>query len=146
VAADFTYNTDFAQVEADEQQVNLTRFNLFFPEKREFFLENIGLFSFGGAGGASTTADAGDTPIMFYSRRIGLNSTPTGARAVPILTGGRVSGRTGQYTLGALVCGSGQEPTTSQLGGWRISSVSSGPCRAMCCLNTEPFMAASAAR
>jgi len=48
--ADFTYNTDFAQVEADEQQVNLTRFSLFFPEKRDFFLENQGTFSFGGVG------------------------------------------------------------------------------------------------
>ena len=50
LTADFTYNTDFAQVEADEQQVNLTRFSLFFPEKREFFLENQGTFAFGGAG------------------------------------------------------------------------------------------------
>ena len=50
LTADFTYNTDFAQVEADEQQVNLTRFSLFFPEKREFFLENQGTFTFGGAG------------------------------------------------------------------------------------------------
>ena len=49
LTADFTYNTDFAQVEADEQQVNLTRFSLFFPEKREFFLENQGTFAFGGA-------------------------------------------------------------------------------------------------
>ena len=49
LTADFTYNTDFAQVEADEQQVNLTRFSLFFPEKREFFLENQGMFAFGGA-------------------------------------------------------------------------------------------------
>ena len=48
VTADFTYNTDFAQVEADEQQVNLTRFSLFFPEKRDFFLENQGTFAFGG--------------------------------------------------------------------------------------------------
>ena len=64
MTADFTYNTDFAQVEADEQQVNLTRFNLFFPEKREFFLENRRTFEFGGGGG--------DTPILFHSRRIGL--------------------------------------------------------------------------
>ena len=49
LTGDFTYNTDFAQVEADEQQVNLTRFSLFFPEKREFFLENQGTFAFGGA-------------------------------------------------------------------------------------------------
>ena len=69
-------NTDFAQVEADEQQVNLTRFSLFFPEKRDFFLENLGMFSFGGVrstarrqlGGASRS----DAPILFYSRRIGL--------------------------------------------------------------------------
>ncbi len=47
LTADLTYNTDFAQVEADEQQVNLTRFSLFFPEKRDFFLENQGLFTFG---------------------------------------------------------------------------------------------------
>ena len=50
LVADLTVNTDFAQVEADEQQVNLTRFSLFFPEKREFFLENQGIFTFGGAG------------------------------------------------------------------------------------------------
>ena len=48
LTADLTFNTDFAQVEADEQQVNLTRFSLFFPEKREFFLENQGTFAFGG--------------------------------------------------------------------------------------------------
>ena len=57
LTADFTYNTDFAQVEADEQQVNLTRFSLFFPEKREFFLENQGMFAFGGA--ASTGGGGG---------------------------------------------------------------------------------------
>ena len=81
LTADFTYNTDFAQVEADEQQVNLTRFSLFFPEKREFFLENQGLFNFGGA----NTNGGGDTPTMFYSRRIGLDS----GRIVPIDGGGR---------------------------------------------------------
>jgi hypothetical protein len=92
--ADFTYNTDFAQVEADEQQVNLTRFSLFFPEKREFFLENQGTFAFGGI-----PATAGsDTPILFYSRRIGLD----GGLPVPILGGGRLTGRTGRYTVGLL--------------------------------------------
>jgi hypothetical protein len=69
LTADFTYNTDFAQVEADEQQVNLTRFSLFFPEKREFFLENQGIFAFGGV---ATGGQSGETPILFYSRRIGL--------------------------------------------------------------------------
>ena len=60
LTADLTYNTDFAQVEADEQQVNLTRFSLFFPEKREFFLENQGMFTFGGdsCGGTATAANS----------------------------------------------------------------------------------------
>jgi hypothetical protein len=99
LAADFTYNTDFAQVEADEQQVNLTRFSLFFPEKREFFLENAGIFNFGNAGnnfgGGNFTSDA---PMLFYSRRIGLES----GSIVPIEAGGRLSGRAGKYALGLI--------------------------------------------
>ena len=59
LTADLTYNTDFAQVEADEQQVNLTRFSLFFPEKRDFFLENQGIFTFGGAGGSDRRTRGG---------------------------------------------------------------------------------------
>ena len=97
LTADFTYNTDFAQVEADEQQVNLTRFNVFFPEKREFFLENQGTFAFGGAA-AGGFGGGGDTPILFYSRRIGLDQ----GREVPIEAGGRMTGRIGRYTLGFL--------------------------------------------
>jgi len=96
ISADLTVNTDFAQVEADEQQVNLTRFSLFFPEKREFFLENQGTFGFGGAG--SIAASSNDTPILFYSRTIGL----AGALIVPIDAGGRVTGRFGRYSLGLL--------------------------------------------
>ena len=95
VTADLTYNTDFAQVEADQQQVNLTRFSLFFPEKREFFLENAGTFAFGSTGG---NFNVGDTPLLFYSRRIGLE----GGRAVPIDAGGRVTGRVGRYNVGLL--------------------------------------------
>ena len=95
LTTDFTYNTDFAQVEADEQQVNLTRFSLFFPEKREFFLENQGLFGFGGV---PVTRATGDVPILFYSRRIGLQ----GGRSVPIRAGGRLTGRLGGVSLGAL--------------------------------------------
>ncbi len=94
VTADVTYNTDFAQVEADEQQVNLTRFGLFFPEKREFFLENQGLFVFGG----QSSNNQGDTPTLFYSRRIGLES----GHLVPIGAGGRVTGRAGPYTIGLI--------------------------------------------
>ena len=95
---DFTYNTDFAQVEDDEQRVNLTRFSLFFPEKREFFLEGQGIFAFGGRQTSRFGGESNNTPIMFFSRRIGLS----GATAVPIQAGGRLTGRAGAYTLGAL--------------------------------------------
>jgi hypothetical protein len=100
LTADFTYNTDFAQVEVDEAQVNLTRFNLQFPEKRDFFLESPGIFSFGGVGGGG----GGDAPTIFYSRRIGLQ----GASAIPINLGARLSGRVGRYSIGALNIGTDQ--------------------------------------
>ena len=111
LTADFTYNTDFAQVEVDEQQVNLTRFSLFFPEKREFFLEGRGTFDFGrgavfgglgapGGGGrpGSGGFGGGDAPTIFFSRRIGLESGNT----VPILGGGRLTGKVGDFSVGAL--------------------------------------------
>ena len=86
---DLTYNTDFAQVEVDEQQINLTRFNLFFPEKRPFFLENAGTFSVG----------TPESVELFFSRRIGIG---VGTREVPILGGGRVTGKLAGFTLGLL--------------------------------------------
>jgi hypothetical protein len=86
---DLTYNTDFAQVEVDEQQINLTRFNLFFPEKRPFFLENAGNFAMG------ETQEV----ELFFSRRIGIG--PEG-EIVPILLGARLSGKAGPYNLGVL--------------------------------------------
>lgn len=93
---DGTYRTDFAQVEADQQQVNLTRFPLFFPEKRDFFLENTGNFNFGAnLGFRSSQANL----IPFFSRKIGLS--PTGD-PIPILGGGRVSGQVNQYDVGML--------------------------------------------
>jgi Domain of unknown function (DUF5916) len=103
MTADFTYRTDFAQVEDDDQQVNLTRFNLLFPEKRDFFLEGQGIFAFGGASAApSTTTALGappvNTPVLFFSRRIGLN----GNRVVPIEAGGRLTGKAGRYSVGLL--------------------------------------------
>ena len=101
LTSDFTYNTDFAQVEADEQQVNLTRFSLFFPEKREFFLENSGIFAFGG-----NSSGAGDAPLVFYSRRIGL----AGNREVPLLGGGRMTGRVGRFEVGAVSLRTREEP------------------------------------
>ena len=98
LTADFTLNTDFAQVEADTQQVNLTRFSLFFPEKREFFLENQGLFAFGGAGARGPFGGSAETPILFYSRQIGLNN----GQEVPLNGGGRLTGRVGAFSLGVL--------------------------------------------
>ncbi|HUE89167.1 MAG TPA: DUF5916 domain-containing protein, partial [Vicinamibacterales bacterium] len=96
LTADFTYNTDFAQVEADEAQVNLTRFSLSFPEKRSFFLEGSGVFTFGAVTG--TGRGTGEAPVIFYSRSIGLS----GGRTVPVRAGGRLTGRAGAWSLGAL--------------------------------------------
>ena len=105
LTADLTINTDFAQVEADEQQVNLTRFSLFFPEKREFFLENQGLFAFGGAG-TGPFGGGGETPVLFYSRRIGLDDD----REIPIDVGGRLTGRVGKFNVGLMNIQTGDEP------------------------------------
>jgi hypothetical protein len=112
LTADFTVNTDFAQVEADTQQVNLTRFSLFFPEKREFFLENQGVFGFGGAGARGPFGGSAETPILFYSRQIGLSR----GREVPISAGGRLTGRLGRFTMGLLNIQAGDEPTSGALG------------------------------
>ncbi|MFN8581098.1 MAG: DUF5916 domain-containing protein [Gemmatimonadaceae bacterium] len=90
---DLTYNTDFAQVEADDQQVNLTRFSLFFPEKREFFLENAGIFDFGARGNFEPPPFQ-----LFFSRQIGISDSG----AVPVLGGGRLTGRVGRQTVGAM--------------------------------------------
>ncbi len=95
--ADVTVNTDFAQVEEDLQQINLTRFSLFFPEKRDFFLEGQGIFAFGGVG-LGNSGSPGDVPLMFFSRRIGLSN----GQSVPVLAGGRITGRAGRYSIGAV--------------------------------------------
>ncbi len=84
VTLDLTVNTDFAQVEADNVQLNLTRFNLFFPEKREFFLERSGLFQHGNVRSTQT----------FFSRTIGLTDQ--------ILTGARITGQSSRYSVGAM--------------------------------------------
>ena len=94
LTADFTLNTDFAQVEVDERQLDLTRFSLFFPEKREFFLEARGNFDFA----RGSTVNGVGAPTMFFSRRIGLQ----GGSMVPILAGGRVTGKVGAFDVGAL--------------------------------------------
>src|SRR5918995_6339202 len=89
LALDATINTDFAQVEIDDQQVNLDRFDLFFPEKRPFFLENAGFFTVGNPGEVD----------LFFSRRIGIGP---GGEAIPIMGGGRVSGKAGKFNVGLL--------------------------------------------
>ncbi len=91
--SNFTYNTDFAQVELDDRQINLTRFNLFFPEKRDFFLENAGLFSFG----------LPQVVEVFFSRTIGLAQEANNrATTVPILVGGKLTGRIGKFEIGLM--------------------------------------------
>ncbi len=92
---DVTVNTDFAQVEVDDEQINLTRFNLFFPEKRSFFLENAGTFAFG-------------TPRemdLFFSRRIGIED----GREVPIRAGVRLTGKIDRFNLGILSIQTGND-------------------------------------
>jgi hypothetical protein len=91
---DLTLNTDFAQVEADVDQINLTRFPLFFPEKREFFLESANIFHFGQAG------FFGPPPfLLFFSRRVGIEGFDT---IVPLLAGGRITGKLGKYSIGMI--------------------------------------------
>ena len=87
--ARLTYNTDFAQVEVDEQQINLTRFNLLFPEKRPFFLENRGLFAVGRPGEID----------LFFSRRIGIDDNGV---LIPIQGGARLSGKASGVNVGVL--------------------------------------------
>jgi hypothetical protein len=101
LTGDVTVYTDFAQVEEDQAQVNLTRFSLFVPEKRDFFLEGLGLFAFGGVPNSRQGAGGGPppvAPVLFFSRRIGLADEDP----VQILAGGRVTGRVGAWSVGAL--------------------------------------------
>jgi Domain of unknown function (DUF5916) len=112
---DLTLNTDFSEVEADVQQINLTRFSLFFPEKRVFFLENSGIFRFGppqdqrntqfqSSFGASASNLAGgqsrgEDLLFFFSRRIGLTDD---GEQIPVVGGGRLTGRVGAFDVGVL--------------------------------------------
>lgn len=93
---DLTVNTDFAQVEADDQEVNLTRFSLFFPERRQFFQERSSNFAF----------DFGGTDRLFYTRRIGLHE----GQPVRILGGARLVGRSGPWDIGILNMQTAREP------------------------------------
>ncbi len=91
LTASLTANTDFAETEVDERQVNLTRFALFFPEKRDFFLQDSGIFNFGGL--------RNENGIPFFSRRIGLDAA---GEPVRLPVGGKISGRVGRFNIGAL--------------------------------------------
>jgi hypothetical protein len=102
---DLTLNTDFSQVEADDAQINFTRFSLYFPEKREFFLENREIFEFGNTGIRTSRrrrrgglSRPGNDLIPFFSRRIGIEED----QLIPILGGGRVTGRAGHFRLGLI--------------------------------------------
>jgi hypothetical protein len=100
---DVTVNPDFAQVEADEQQVNLTQFSLFYPEKREFFLENSGIFYFGDIPRNQRAVTRFRPPeeelLLFFSRRIGLTDD---GQQIPIYGGGRLTGVAGGFGLGVM--------------------------------------------
>lgn len=102
VTADLTVNTDFAQVEADQQVINLTRFPTFFPEKREFFLESSGLFDLGTPGRVQ----------LFYSRRVGLD---TAGAPVPILGGARIYGKAGPWAIGLMDARTGGDEQANDL-------------------------------
>ena len=93
-------NTDFAETESDRRQVNLTRYPLFFPEKRQFFLEDAGIFGFGGVTSSSSrrSSEQAETMLMpFFSRRIGLSSA---REVVPVRFAGKLTGRVNDYNLG----------------------------------------------
>ena len=108
---DGTINTDFAQVEVDDQQVNLDRFTLFFPEKRPFFLENAGFFTVGNPGEVD----------LFFSRRIGISDD---GEAIPIMGGGRVSGKAGKFNLGLLNMQTSEFDDTVPTTNWSVVRVS----------------------
>jgi len=102
LSLDATFNTDFAQVESDRSKINLTRFPLFFPEKREFFLEGKKTFDF----------NLGGNNTLFYSRRIGISN----GSQIPILAGAKLVGRVNNFEVGAIdmqTAGKGSEPTTN---------------------------------
>jgi len=105
-----TFNTDFAETEADARQVNLTRFSLFFPEKRTFFLEDAGVFDFAGGLTATGSRPGGRGPrrrnvdlMPFFSRRIGLASDEDGNQIeIPIRVGEKLTGKVGRFDIGLL--------------------------------------------
>jgi len=116
--AALTINTDFSATEVDTRQVNLTRFNLFFPEQRDFFIRDADIFQFGRIGvGANFNEEGNDAMPRsalqngrpFFSRRIGLSP---GGQPVDINVGAKVSGRTGDWDVGTLVVSQDEDALT----------------------------------
>ncbi len=95
ITADLSVNTDFAQVEADQEQTNLTRFELLFPEKRDFFLEGASTFRFG----ERTYSPLMPPSVLFFSRRIGLSEDNT---VIPLLGGVKVTGKAAGLSIGLM--------------------------------------------
>jgi len=111
ISAQITINTDFAETEADSRQTNLTRFSIFFPEKRSFFLEGSDIFDFG--------LGLGSDIVPFYSRRIGLYA----GNKIPIIFGGKINGKLNNTNVGALITRTGAVNDivpTSTMGSFRI--------------------------
>lgn len=100
-----TLNTDFSATEVDNRQVNLSRFSLFFPEKRDFFLQDVDIFSFGGRSGGGNFNNNSQNGIPFYSRRIGLSNS---GNPIDIDAGVKLTGRVGDWNVGALAVQQGE--------------------------------------
>ncbi|MEY4642718.1 MAG: hypothetical protein RLZZ227_2712 [Pseudomonadota bacterium] len=117
--ASLTLNTDFSAAEVDDRQVNLTRFNLFFPERRDFFIRESDIFEFGQIGTGGFQQGSGGNPAIpsaaaqngrpFFSRRIGLSTT---GAPVDINAGAKVSGRVGDWNVGTLVVSQDEDVVT----------------------------------
>src|SRR5207245_3149228 len=119
LVANLTANTDFADADVDTQQFNLTPYKLFFPEKRQFFLENAGVFNFPLGG------DGGD--LLFFSRQIGID--PITGEEVPINGGAKITGSLGNFELGVMEVdtrSSGQNTCTYYVVVWMKSSICEG--------------------
>jgi hypothetical protein len=141
--ASLTINTDFSATEVDDRQVNLTRVSLFFPEKRDFFLREADIFEFGGIGGQRQSSIPGLNALAqngrpFFSRRIGLSTT---GETVDLDYGGKLSGRVGQWELGALsirqdehsiTVPAGREPAATE-----CTAVTGGPARSRCLIPAD---------
>ncbi|MDA0749225.1 MAG: DUF5916 domain-containing protein [Verrucomicrobia bacterium] len=97
LSATLSYNTDFAEAEVDQRQLNFTRFPLFFPERRAFFLEDSGVFEYGGLSVSGGSRGLSRPVIPFFTRRIGRDND---GATVPIMVAGKMAGRVGKYNMG----------------------------------------------